>query len=74
MKSNADIRRTIMANTNDPEMCFIKAIRDYLKSEYGIPINELNNVRKKKIYCMEKTPSDFRNMVYTASKKSGYGF
>jgi hypothetical protein len=39
IKSKADIRRTIMANTNDPEMCFIKAIEDYLKSVYGIPIN-----------------------------------
>jgi hypothetical protein len=54
IKSNADIRRTIMANTNDPEMCFIKAIEDYLKSEYGILIDEFNYIRNKEMYCKKK--------------------
>jgi hypothetical protein len=43
-----------MPNTNDPEMCFIKAIEDYLKSEYGIPIDQFNNIGKKEMYCKKK--------------------
>ena len=60
------------------EMCFIKAMEDYLKSEYGIPIDEFNNIRKKEMYCKKKiwsqTRANFRKMVYTDSENSGYGF
>jgi hypothetical protein len=75
---NADIRRTILANSNDPEMCFIKAIEDYLESEYEIRIDEYNGIRNQENYSKKKvwnqTRHTFRSNVYTASENSGYGY
>ncbi len=73
---HANIKKNIIINEKDKEMCFINAFKLYLETEYGIDIKDFNSIRTsvkfkdKKIWDI--TRANFKSYVYYTCKMSGY--
>ena len=65
---HANIKKNIIINEKDKEMCFINAFKLYLETEYGIDIKDFNSIRTsvkfkdKKIWDI--TRANFKSYVY----------
>jgi hypothetical protein len=74
--TNANIKKNILANTRDKQMCFIGAFKNYLQTEYKLDIEIFKKLKKTADYCFKKfwnISSDiFTEYVYFACEKAGY--
>ncbi len=74
--TNANIKKNILANARDKQMCFIEAFKNYLITEYKLDIESFKKLKNTEDYCFKKlwniTRRGLTNFVYFACKKAGY--
>ncbi len=74
--TNANIKKNILANARDKQMCLKEAFKNYLKTEYKLDIESFKKLKNTEDYCFKKlwniTRRGLTNFVYFACKKAGY--
>jgi len=74
--TNANIKKNILANTSDKQMCFIGAFKNYLQTEYKLDIESFKKLKNTADYCFKKlwniSSLLFTEKVYSACEKAGY--
>jgi hypothetical protein len=51
--TNANIKKNILANTHDKEMCFIEAFKNYLQTEYKLDIESFKKLKNTADSCFK---------------------
>jgi hypothetical protein len=74
--TNANIKKNILANTRDKQMCFIAAFKNYLQTEYKLDIESFKKLKNTADYCFKKlwniSSLGLTDYVYFACEKAGY--
>ncbi len=74
--TNANIKKNILANTHDKQMCFIEAFKNFLQTEYKLDIESFKKLKKTADYRFKKilkiTSKNFTFIVYFACQKAGF--
>jgi hypothetical protein len=72
--TNANIKKNILANTRDKQMCFIEAFKNYVLTEYKLEIESFKKLKNTADYCFKImwnfTRLRFTIFVYIACQKA----